>query len=237
MPIHKLKLVARQAVAQNTILLTFEKPDGFQFVAGQYGGFTLINPSQTDAGGITRRFSLMSTPDEDTLQIVTRIQASAYKKELSQLSLGSEIKFAGPSGNFVMHSEENIPAVMIAGGIGIAPFLSIIRDSLKHQPKRHITLFYGNNTRADSPFIDALDDLAKTSPQLKVIHAMASPSADWQGETGYITDSIIKKYVPDLSTPIFYICGSPSMVNALHETLKDLEIDESKIRIEDFPGY
>jgi ferredoxin-NADP reductase len=73
MPIFKLKLIEQHPVATNTIEFRFEKPDNFNFVAGQYGGFTLINPTETDAGGITRRFSLLSTPQDNYIALTTRL--------------------------------------------------------------------------------------------------------------------------------------------------------------------
>lgn len=237
MPIYKIKLLQRETVANNTIKLTFEKPQGMSFIAGQYGGFTLINPAETDDKGITRRFSFLSSPDEERLEIVTRIQTSAYKRNLQNLPLGEEIKMAGPSGNFVLHEDENIPAVMIAGGIGVAPFYSMIRHALQHKPKQQITLFYGNQTLADSAFMDELLMLQQKHPQFKLIAALANPHAEWAGEKGFITDEMIVKNIPDIDQPIFYVCGSPAMVGAMQNVLQEMQISDDRIKVEDFPGY
>lgn len=237
MPIFKLKLIQQTPVANNTIEFRFEKPDNFNFIPGQYGGFTLLNPPETDAGGITRRFSLLCTPQDNYLAFTTRIQNSAYKRVLSLLTPGSEIKFAGPSGNFTLHEEINTPAVLIAGGIGIAPFYSMIRDCAARQPQRNITLFYGNQTLADSAYFAELQALEKQMPHFKLVAAFAAPASDWQGETGYITHTMLRKYVVDLASPIYYICGSPSMVTVLQETLLEMGIEQERIKVEDFPGY
>src|SRR5579872_2351374 len=105
MPIHNLKLLERREIASGTKLFTFEKPTGLTFKPGQYAGFTLINPAETDAGGITRRFSLLSSPEDEQLSIALRIQNSAYKRVLNSLPLGSEVKFAGPTGTFTLHED------------------------------------------------------------------------------------------------------------------------------------
>src|SRR5580658_7379298 len=115
MPLYTIKLIGRREVARATLIFDFEKPASFQFTPGQYAGLTLINPKETDAGGNTRRFSLLSTPADAHLSIATRIQASAYKRTLKDMALGSDIKLAGPSGNFVLHEEVSAPAVLIAG--------------------------------------------------------------------------------------------------------------------------
>lgn len=237
MPIYKIKLLQRETVANNTIKLTFEKPPGMHFIAGQYGGFTLINPAENDEKGITRRFSFLSAPDDQHLEIVTRIQTSAYKRNLQNLPLGEEIKMAGPSGNFVLHEDDNIPAVMIAGGIGVAPFYSIIKHALQHKPNQQITLFYGNQTLADSAFMNELTAMQQQHPQFKLVAALANPHAEWTGEKGFITDDVLVKNIPDLDRPIFYVCGSPAMVAAMQNVLQEMQIGDDRIKVEDFPGY
>ncbi len=237
MPIHKLKLISKRPIATNTVIFHFEKPAGFNFTPGQYGGFTLINPAQIDPTGITRRFSLLSTPDDEHIAIATRIQSSAYKQVLNDLAIGAEIKFAGPTGTFVLDADPALPTVMIAGGIGITPFYSMIRHAVAHQPQRELYLFYGNRNPEDAAFIAELQQLAKTAPNFKLICTMENATANWDGEVGYITHTLIKKYITDLNDPNYFVCGSPAMVTALQELLAEMGVDEAKIKVEDFPGY
>lgn len=237
MPIYQLKILNRQTVAKNTIQLDFEKPAGFQYKPGQYGGFTLINPTETDANGITRRFSLLSSPDDDRVSIATRIQTSAYKKVLNQLPMGSEIKFAGPTGNFILHDDLTTPAVLIAGGIGIAPFHSMIRYHAQHHTSLPIYLFYGNQTMADAAFFNELNDYTKENTRFSFIPTFAAPEPDWKGETGFVDDKMVKRYITDINVPIYYVCGSPAMVTAIQELLSEMGINEERIKVEDFPGY
>jgi ferredoxin-NADP reductase len=236
MPIFTLKLLNRRDEATNTIVCDFEKPEGFKFIPGQYGGFTLLKPEITDDHGITRRFSIMSSPDDATISIVTRVQSSAFKKNLTTMPIASEIKFAGPTGNFILHEDKEAPAVFIAGGIGIAPFYSMIRHVCKNQPERHMVLFYGNQRMETSAFHHELDALSKQHKNFTFIPVMAD-DANWNGENGFITHTLIKKYVTDLTKPVFYVCGAPGMVTALQETLVEMDINEEHIKVEDFPGY
>lgn len=237
MPIYTLTLKQKHTVARDTIQFDFEKPDGFNFIPGQYGGFTLINPSETDAGGNTRRFSLLSSPDDEFISLTTRIQASAYKRNLVNLAVDGQIKFAGPTGIFTLNNDVTAPSVMIAGGIGIAPFYSIIKHATDTQSPRELILFYGNNTQADAAYISELESYAKLNPNFKLIEVMVNPDADWQGEVGYINHTMIKKYISDINKPYYYICGSPAMVTTLQETLAEMDIDLVKVKVEDFPGY
>ncbi|VVC75806.1 Na(+)-translocating NADH-quinone reductase subunit F [Aquicella siphonis] len=237
MPIHKLKLISRREVANNTVEFMFEKPDGFTFIPGQYGGFTLINPSETDAGGITRRFSLLSTPEDKFIAVTMRIQSSAFKRVLNTLPLGSEIKFAGPSGNFICHDDPSTPAVFIAGGIGITPFYSMIQSATRHQSMQKIILFYGNQSIKDAAYLQELSLLQTLNPHFTFVPTLTMTDEGWKGETGFITHTMIKKYISDLNQPIYYVCGSPVMVTALQETLVEMGVEENKIKVEDFPGY
>lgn len=237
MPIYNLTLLARKTVAKQTLELEFEKPPGFHYVAGQYGGFTLINPPFTDQGGNTRRFSLVSSPNETHLAIVTRIQPSAYKKNLEQLAVRSEIKFAGPTGNFVLHADTNTPTIFIAGGMGIAPFYSMIKDVLSQGQTREMILFYGNQQLADTAYYNELSTLSKLHPHFKFITTLANPEPDWAGETGFITDELVMKHAPQWEQSIFYVCGGPGMVNAMKVMLDEMGIKEDQVKVEDFPGY
>lgn len=237
MPIHQLKLIERREVARDTIEFVFEKPTGLTFIPGQYAGFTLINPSETDAGGITRRFSLLSSPNDTHIRFATRIQNSAYKRVLNSLAMGDMIKFAGPTGNFILHEDATIPAVFIAGGIGVTPFYSMIQHAKEQHSEQSLFLFYGNQNLNEASYMNEITQLQKQNSHFHFIPTFAHPHETWQGETGFITHTMIKKYISDLDIPYFYICGSPAMVTALQETLVEMGISDNKIKVEDFPGY
>jgi ferredoxin-NADP reductase len=156
---------------------------------------------------------------------------------ISLLPIGGEIKFAGPTGLFTLHENLNIPAVLIAGGIGITPFYSMIQHATEQQSAQTLFLFYGNQSRADAALLTELNQLQNKNPNLKLIFIMEKVDDSWQGEMGYITPTMLKKYIHDLHLPLYYICGSSRMVTALQEMLAEMGIDEDKIKIEDFPGY
>ncbi|TAK73043.1 MAG: FAD-dependent oxidoreductase [Gammaproteobacteria bacterium] len=237
MPIHHIKLIDRRDVATGTKLFIFEKPAGLTFKPGQYAGFTLINPAETDAAGNTRRFSLLSIPDDEHIAIAMRIQHSAYKQVLNALPLGSEVKFAGPTGTFTLHEDTATPAVFIAGGIGITPFYSMIRHATQCHSPRKLYLFYGNQQPDHAAFLSELKQLQQDNPHFQLIATVDKPNETWEGETGYITQAMIKKYIPDIFEPIYYVCGSPAMVTMVQEMLAEMDIDEDRICTEDFPGY
>ncbi len=235
MPIHILKLIEKHEVARNTFEFRFNKPQGFNFIPGQYGGFTLPLLTGAAPGSNNRRFSLISSPTDTYLAFTTRMQDSPFKRQLAEMTPGMEIKFAGPSGQFILPSDEAKPAVLIAGGIGIAPFLSMMHHRLHMNSKRPLIVFYGNRTPEDAPYFA---DLAQFNHEnISLVHCMSEADASWQGETGFIDHTLINKHVTDINQPEYFVCGAPTMVAALHETLLEMGIAEDQIHIEDFPGY
>src|ERR1017187_7240778 len=91
-PVTLSKLVSRQEVAERTIAFRFEKPTNWTFKAGQCLDMTLLDPSETDAEGNTRTFSIASAPHEETLMVATRMRDTAFKRVLKTMPLGSAVK-------------------------------------------------------------------------------------------------------------------------------------------------
>ena len=91
MPIYKTKLKSKDEIAAGTMSFRFEKPEGFAFKAGQFGDFTLVDPSETDAEGNVRGFSLASAPYEGDLIFATRMRDTAFKRVLRTMNAGAEI--------------------------------------------------------------------------------------------------------------------------------------------------
>lgn len=235
MPIFTLKFLEKHEVARNTFEFRFNKPQDFNFIPGQYGGFTLPLLAGAAPGSNNRRFSLISSPTDAYLAFTTRLQDSPFKRQLAEMIPGMEIKFAGPTGQFILPSDAAKPVVLIAGGIGIAPFLSMMRHQLYARSNRPLLVFYGNRTPEDAPYFADLAEFNQGN--ITLIHCMSQADASWKGETGFIEHTLIKKHVSDITQPEYFVCGAPTMVTALHETLLEMGINEDQIHVEDFPGY
>ena len=150
------KLKSRQEVAEQTMAFKFEKPANWAFKAGQFVDLALINPPETDAEGNTRGFSITSAPHEDFLMVTTRMRDTAFKRVLHNLPLAAQVKVEGPFGNLTLHNNVARPAVLLAGGIGITPFRSIVFWAAKEKIKHRIFLFYSNRRPEDAAFLDEL---------------------------------------------------------------------------------
>jgi len=122
-------LLGRTPVAEGTMAFQFEKPPDFVFKAGQYIDLTLSGSQHGSSNGLTHTFSIASSPFDEELLVTTRMRNTVFKQALSFLPIGSGVKIEGPMGSFRLHNNTTGPAVFLAGGIGIAPFLSNRREA------------------------------------------------------------------------------------------------------------
>lgn len=234
------KLTGKETVAKGTMLFRFAKPAGFAFAAGQTIDLTLIEPKETDAEGNFRTFSITAAPSDPELAIATRMRDTAFKRTLGGLSEGSEISLDGPFGSFTLHENASRPAAFLAGGIGITPFRSMIRDAAARGLPHELYLFYSNRRPEDSAFLAELASHAKAHPQFHLVATMTDmekSAQPWDGEQDYIDAAMLARHVPRSAAPVYYLAGPPAMVTALREMLKSAGISGDDIRFEDFAGY
>ena len=237
---HTVPLTKREEVAEGTMAFHFAKPTEFQFRAGQALDMTLLAPPETDAEGNTRAFSIASAPFDGDLMIATRMRDTAFKRVLGKAALGVEVKIEGPSGSFTLHRKAEKSAVFLAGGIGITPFLSIIRQATYEHLPHQIHLFYSNRRPEDSAFLDLLSEAANQNRNFHLIATMAEMDKfhrEWNGETGFINKDMLVRHLPSLQGPIYYLAGPPAMVAAMRRMLTEAGVDEDDIRTEEFSGY
>lgn len=229
-------VTARENVARGTLAIHLKKPDGFTFKAGQAVYVTLPALKEVDGKGLVRTFSIASGPDDPDLVIATRLTDSALKRSLASLPVGSDIEIEGPYGDLAVHDDAARPAVFLAGGIGITPFRSMIRDAAKSGRARDLTLFYSNRSAEDAAFLSELEQTVGENSGFKLVPTMTD-APDWQGERGFITREMIERHVGDIARPVFYLAGPPAMVAAMETMLKSARVQTESIHAEEFAGY
>jgi ferredoxin-NADP reductase len=234
------KLLGRTDVAKDTMIFQFEKPRNFVFRAGQSLDLSLLGRTQGPPHRLTHTFSIASDPSDEEIMVATRMRDTAFKRSLSALPIGTEIRIEGPMGSFTLHNNTARPAVLLAGGIGIAPFLSIVSHAGTKGLRHRIILFYANRLLEDAAFMDALWNLERVNPRFSFVPTLTSlngNNGEWEGETGHIDQEMLHRHVGRLQGPVFYIAGPPAMVAAARRTLVEAAVDEDDIRTEEFAGY
>jgi len=237
---YSVKLRGRREVAERTMAFTFEKPVNFVFKAGQFLEITLMNPSETDAEGDSRAFSIASAPHEEMLMIATRMRDTAFKRVLGGMPVESQVRVEGPFGDLVLHNNRARAAVFLAGGIGITPFRSMVVRAAKEQIPHHLFLFYSNRRPEDAPFLEELKGLELENSNFKFVGTMtdmARSGRSWTGETGLLDHEMLSRHLKDVASPIYYVAGPPAMVTALRNMLNHAGVDDDDMRTEEFSGY
>lgn len=224
----KLTLLEKKPETLDVVSFIFKPEEPATWKAGQFFHYVLHH-RPTDERGSDRWFTISAAPYEDHVQITTRFtpeKSSTFKNALKYLKEGDTIEISDLDGDFTLEDiSKNY--VFIAGGIGITPFRSILKQ-LEHEGKKiKATLLYANRDE-NIVFKKELEEIAAQNPDFS-IHYIISPE--------HIDEEKIKSLVSNLTDSIFYISGPEPMVDGLGNTLKTMGILDNNIKQDWFPGY
>jgi len=223
--------VSKLNEADNVATLSFDTTDDLPFVykAGQY-----VDVQLTHITGRSKSYTISSAPFEKLLSLTVK-RKGVYSSALLDLHIGNSITVDGPYG-FLYPEVDCGEIVMIASGIGITPFYSIIKDRLKLRKMSKLTLFYSNKTVGSTVYLNELNDLATNNTQLKVIFTLTRSDTKHGLIPEYtrIDMTMLKKYLTSFDNKCYYICGSIQFVNDTWKLLKESGVSESNIFTESF---
>jgi ferredoxin-NADP reductase len=232
-------LTAREEIAARTMAFHLSKPAGFAFKAGQ--AIELLLPSDAAGEAAPRHaFSIVSAPYENELVVATRMRDSAYKRALGLLPIGAAVQIDGPFGSLTLHKDSTRAAVFIAGGIGITPFVSILRQAAHDASEQRLVLLYSNRRPEDAAFLRDLQRLEDRNPNFTLVATMtgmATSRQRWDGQTARLGPDLLRSVMGPLTRPIAYVAGPPAMVQAVRGALNDTGVQDDDIRGEEFFGY
>ncbi len=230
-----LPLIEKREVAKNTLEFVFAKPKNISFKAGQYMEWMLPHQS-SDNRGIRRYFTIASAPSDQYLRIGVRFgeKISTYKTKLKSMVVGETIIASQLAGDFTLPKDSAKKVAMVAGGIGITPFVSQISEMINGGEKYNTVLFNCNNTEAEISYRDLLIR-AEEVLSIKVVNILAKEK-NTDCEFGFLTEEIIKRQAPDYLERTWYISGPPMMVGSYSKLLKDIGVPSKQIVTDFFPG-
>jgi ferredoxin-NADP reductase len=227
---YEVLVKGREDVAEGTMAFRLSKPAGFRFKPGQAVDLALIDPP-AEANSTHRQLSLVSAPFEEELAVATRMRSgSAFKRALKALPLNAKIRLKGPLGVMTLHEDRSRAAVFIAGGIGITPFMSMLRQAAHDRLAQRLFLLYSNRRPQDAAFLAELQGLERQNDNLRLLATMTDMD-------GWINEGTVKRFVGDAVTPVYYLAGPPAMVDAMTGVLSRAGVRDEDVRSEEFYGY
>ena len=221
-----LRFVSRKQLSANVYEFAFEPSARLAFIPGQYMEWTLPH-QKPDSRGNRRYFTIASAPGQEHIKLGVRTapSSSSFKKALMRLDEGSMLSATSLAGDFTLPHDITKPLVFIAGGVGITPFASMLRDVIARAERRDIVLIYAASSQEDFAYTDLLKE-AEDRVGLKVLRT-----------TGFITREMIERDVPRWQGRVFYLSGPNAMVRTYRKLLIGLSVPRLNIKTDYFPGF
>ena len=214
-------LISSHVEVDNVRTFIFER-NYLDWLPGQAQAYVLPEAGETEEEN-QRWFTISSAPVENTVNISTRISSSTFKQTLNALKPGDQIRAHSLGGPFTWEAEDNNPVILVAAGIGITPFRSILLQRKALGKSLDATLLYFNRTN-EIPFQKELEEIEKEHPGLQVKIIVDQP----------ITAEKILELVPGDHKETFYLSGPAPLVTSVGVALKELGV---AIKKDQFPGY
>ncbi len=231
-----LRFVEKIPMGRSSYDFVFKPSQRLTFQPGQYMEFTLPH-DQPDARGVRRYFTLASSPTEESVHLGVKFydNGSSYKKTMLEMDGTHAMLAAQLGGDFTLPTDPDQPVVLIAGGIGITPYRSMLKYLLDTNQKRPITLFYSEKTEADLAYKDVL--IAAKQQGMNIICTLTAQVGPTNYPTGKIDADLLRRYGGDLANAHFYISGPHPMVTDMKALLEDIGVPFTNIKTDFFPGY
>ena len=214
------------------LTLRLVEPETFVFNSGQYVDLTIPGTERT------RSFSMANAPGADGhLEFLIKVYPDGRFSELleGKLSPGDELKATGPYGLCTLRPSSTRDIVLVGGGAGLGPLLSLVRSLADSGSTRKATFYYGARTAADLLYLDELEALGSRLPDFRFVPALSESEEgdEWSGETGFITE-VLDNSEASLDDVDAYLCGPPPMIDAAIPLLVAKGVDESHVYFDRF---
>jgi len=228
------RVVSNRRVADRTWEVVVEPEGGpaAEFAAGQ---FAWLNLGHVPYSLTEHPFSISSAPDARPRIAFTIKESGDFTNGIGQVPVGTRAYLDGPHGNFSLAGREATGLVFIAGGVGFAPVMGILRD-LKAQSYPHpIRLVYGNRVEAQILYRDEIEALS-ADLDFRADLLLSEPPSGWQGAAGEPGPAFIRDYVASLEPRdwLFFVCGPLPMMDSVEEALRANGVARSRIVSERF---
>lgn len=231
-----LRYKGKTQLAPTIYDFSFEPERSVHFTPGQYAEWTLPH-KHSDQRGVRRTFSIASSPESNEIHIGIRIfeRSSTFKRQLLAMKPGDTIMAAQFAGNFVLPSDPGKKLTLIAGGIGITPYLSMVHHLADSGQMRDVVLIHLVNTPQDIGYKDDMKRFEEYG--VRVVPIAREPGSGYKGRVGTLDEPTLKEVVPDFEERMFYISGPQGMVTFYRNFLRRMKVPRKSIATDHFSGY
>jgi len=230
---HKYEISEVIKEANNIITLKFKPKFGkiFAYVPGQ---FLYVRVSNHEVPGDEHPFTISSSPSEESSVAITIKQLGDFSNKVHKLQVGDSAYIDGSYGSFSYLNKNDINKLcFLAGGIGITPFLGMLRYINAKDKDQSVKLLWGVRDESEIICNDEFKNFSNTIKDFELIPVLSN-SPNYNGETGFIDIEKIKKYIKIIDDYDFFICGPPIMLDVQIKNLKALGVPNKKIHYENF---
>lgn len=240
---HSLRVASCKPETRDAVVVTFDVPEeqreAFKFTQGQH----LVLRSKFEGEEIRRSYSICAAPDDGALRIaIKRVEDGLFSSWANrELKPGHLVDCMEPSGHFNVPLDAALERhhVAFASGSGITPVLSIIKATLKTEPRSRFTLFYGNRASSSVIFKEELANLKdRYLSRFNLVYILSRESQDIELFNGRIDrakcDQLLERWIDAGDVDVAYICGPQDMMEAVSESLQAHGVAKSSIKMELF---
>ncbi|GFE51879.1 ferric reductase [Roseobacter cerasinus] len=228
----RVSAIARLAPHQWGLTIT---PDGHAGLAYKAGQFVWLNIGHSPFSLYENPFSISSGPSSGADMSFIIKELGDCTSHFDQVKVGDRSYIDGPHGTLTVDGRPEPGIALIAGGVGIAPLLGILRDLVQTGDPRQAVLIYANRTRDQIVFEDEIADLSGVEGT-QVFHILQEPPEGWTGLTGVVDSALLDRVFSDdrLSSWVFVLCGPPRMMTSVEEVLMACAVSADRILSERF---
>ena len=177
-------------------------------------------------------FTIASSPTSEDLTVSVKAVGD-FTATIKDTNPADYAYIGAPYGTFSFINHDSPNLLFIAGGIGITPFMSMLRYMRDRKLERNVLLIWGNKTEQDIAFRSELEKMAAERPSLRVVHVLSNQPG-WPGEKGYLDAEILRKYLEGFENPQVFVCGPPVMMTKVIRALRQIGVPRKRIHFERF---
>lgn len=206
-------------------------PAGFNFRAGQ---FAWILMHRSPFAMTYHPFSFCSSAEHHQHIQFTIKAFGDFTHEVAGLDEGDVVYLDGPYGSFALDDDTNTPMVLIGGGVGVTPLLSMLETLADRQDPRPCAIFLANRD-LDNRTCGTRVDAVQARLQLTVVDVLEQPPPNWAGEVGFLDERVLRQYIPgDPVAARYFVCGPPGLMDAVDKSLNAMGVPPAQVHAERF---